>query len=90
MVVVSIEFDHPYFFGHGKGYSKRIYLLFDGIHYDIIVRSFAEGLEENYDVLIFDPSDKHALNGAKVIANNLRIDKKYTNTDKFKLRCGIC
>ena len=57
IIVISIEYDHPYYFGNGKGYNKRMYLLFDGIHYDVIVRSFAEGLEEGYDTLTFEPGD---------------------------------
>jgi len=46
-------------------------LLFDGIHYDVIVRSIGEGLEEEFDILTFDPNDTYALEGAKVIAKNL-------------------
>ena len=53
------------------GYKKRIYLLFDGIHYDILVRAIAEGLEEDYDVLNFEPLDDYALAGSQVIAHNL-------------------
>ncbi len=63
MAVVSIESDHVYVFGQGNGYKKRIYLLFDGIHYDIVVRAFAEGLEEAYDTTTFKPDDVYAMAG---------------------------
>lgn len=41
-----------------------IYLIFDGIHYDILIRSYAEGLEESYDVTVFKLNDDYALGGA--------------------------
>ena len=49
--VVSIEFNYPYYFGQGQNYNKRIYLLYDGIHYDVIVRAIAKDMPEQYDVL---------------------------------------
>ena len=67
-----------------------IFLLFDGIHYDVIVRSITEDFNKNFDTLTFSLDDKHALEGAKVIANNLAFLQQFTDVDRFNIQCGIC
>ena len=33
-------------FGQGSGYATRVYLLYDGLHYDLIVRQLVEGASQ--------------------------------------------
>jgi hypothetical protein len=43
--------------GEDQNYIQRIYLLYDGIHYDPVAYTFAKELPEDSDVTIFSPQD---------------------------------
>ena len=46
--------------GAGKGYSRRVYLLYDGIHYDCAVYSLAPLTAlEDFDIAQFRPTDAY-------------------------------
>jgi len=78
-------------FGQGCGYEKRIYLLYDGVHYDVMAQNpnGAEGAQEN-DITIFDPKDDMALMQAATICENHFNEKKFTNVYSYKIQCNIC
>jgi len=77
-------------FGSGQGYNQRIYVLYDGIHYDILARNISEDMDTDLDITVFDPIDKYAYDGALAIAKELNSKKQFTNTNKFSIQCGIC
>jgi len=75
---------------YGTQYPKRIYLLYEGIHYDIIVRAIAEDMPEAGDVTVFDLNDDSAYEGALYITKELNKKKQFTNTSTFSIQCMVC
>lgn len=78
-------------FGEGSGYKKRIYVLYDGVHYDVMAQNIdgAQGSQRN-DITIFDPKDELALIQAASICEDHFNRKKFTNVYTYKIKCNIC
>jgi len=77
-------------FGSEQGYKERIYVLYDGIHYDILVRNISEDMDNSMDITVFNTNDTYAHNGALALARELKAKKQFTNTNKFTIQCGVC
>lgn len=78
-------------FGQGKGRSTRAYLLYDGVHYDLIVKQLFDGAPEDCDVTIFDSSDDSAtMLEARMLVAEQNKARKFTDTGNFTLRCLVC
>mmetsp|Transcript_13456 Transcript_13456/g.29175 ORF Transcript_13456/g.29175 Transcript_13456/m.29175 type:complete len:319 (+) Transcript_13456:41-997(+) len=74
-------------YGEGQGFSQRALLIYDGLHYDSISLSIADGALE----LTQFPADDHGVLAAlKKFAAQFRASGEYTDTARFKLRCGDC
>lgn len=55
--------------GEEKQYKKRIYLLYDGIHYDPLVWNLApEANNKDWDVKVFNPDDYKLEQAAQAFA----------------------
>jgi len=77
-------------FGQGAGHAQRAMLLYDGIHYDLLVRTLFDGAPEELDVTLFRPDDARALEQAKLVAAEARRNRTFTDTASFTLRCLVC
>ena len=78
-------------FGQGKGRERRVYLLYDGVHYDLIVKQLFDGAPEDCDVTVFDASDDAAtMNEARMLVSEQHKARKFTDTGSFTLRCLVC
>lgn len=62
-------------------YKQRIILFYDGIHYDASKKGA---------VTQFDTSDDEVMSVAMAIALELNQAKKFTDVQKFQLRCLVC
>jgi ubiquitin thioesterase OTU1 len=81
-------------FGEGK-YSKRVLILYNGIHYDAIALSPIEDGPLDFDQTTFDccpagSDSDHLLQSAIKLASILKAKKKFTDLAGFTLSCGIC
>ncbi|KAG1656459.1 hypothetical protein FOA52_005890 [Chlamydomonas sp. UWO 241] len=80
-------------YGQDSGYTERVMLIYDGLHYDALAVSAFDGAPEELDVTIFSPlgPDGELINGgaARLVeaANGAR---QFTDTTNFTLRCGVC
>lgn len=78
-------------FGQGQGYPTRMLLLYDGVHYDLMVRQLFDGAPEELDVSVFDAL---AVDGvmaeAQVLVAEQHRRRKFTDTSSFTLRCLVC
>lgn len=77
-------------FGMDGGYATRAMLLYDGIHYDLIVKQLVSGASEELDVSIFDATDDAAMVEAERLVAEQHKARKFTDTSKFTLRCLVC
>jgi ubiquitin thioesterase OTU1 len=72
--------------------NRKIFLLFDGIHYDCLVRGKAGCLDVS--ATLFDVDDHEAPNQALAIASACKSNSMFTNvaskTGGFQLKCLVC
>ncbi|PHU13048.1 Ubiquitin thioesterase OTU1 [Capsicum chinense] len=81
-------------YGQGKNYQERVMLIYDGLHYDALAMSPAEGAPEEFDQTIFTvqrdgtvgPAERFALN----LVKEQQRKRSFTDTANFTLRCGVC
>ncbi|CAN6230419.1 unnamed protein product, partial [Urochloa humidicola] len=81
-------------YGQEKNYSERVMLIYDGLHYDALAMSPAEGAPEEFDQTIFPVNHNRSIGPAEGLALNLvkeaQRKRSYTDTANFTLRCGVC
>jgi ubiquitin thioesterase OTU1 len=70
--------------------AKRMYLLYDGLHYDPFALAAAEGAPEAQDECMFAQEDAAAREGAQQLTAKLHEAHAFTDTTKFSLRCLVC
>ncbi|KAI4388188.1 hypothetical protein MLD38_000541 [Melastoma candidum] len=81
-------------YGQEMKYSERVMLIYDGLHYDALVMSPAEGAPEEFDQTIFEVRKDGTIGPVEQLARNFVLDqhrkRKFTDTANFTLRCGVC
>lgn len=81
-------------YGQGKSYCERVMLIYDGLHYDALAMSPADGAPEEFDQTIFVVNHDRTIGAYESLALNLVKDQQrkrsYTDTANFTLRCGVC
>ncbi|XP_037042988.1 ubiquitin thioesterase OTU1-like [Bradysia coprophila] len=73
-------------FGEDKDFTSRVFLLYDGIHYDALY------LESATDPVrtVFDVSDEAVAVRAQQIAAEARSSRQFTDVNRFSLKCMQC
>ncbi|PWA86876.1 ubiquitin thioesterase OTU1 [Artemisia annua] len=81
-------------YGQEKKYGERVMLIYDGLHYDALAMSPADGAPEEFDQTIFTVNSDRNIGTFESLALNLVKDQQrkrsYTDTANFTLRCGVC
>nr|GEU72978.1 ubiquitin thioesterase OTU1 [Tanacetum cinerariifolium] len=81
-------------YGQEKRYAERVMLIYDGLHYDSLAMSPADGAPEEFDQTIFAVTSDRTIGTFESLALNLVKDQQrkrsYTDTANFTLRCGVC
>uniref|UniRef100_A0A8C5LMX5 Ubiquitin thioesterase OTU n=1 Tax=Leptobrachium leishanense TaxID=445787 RepID=A0A8C5LMX5_9ANUR len=75
-------------FGEDAGYTKRVMLIYDGIHYDPLQRLFSP--HGTPPMTIFSTLDDEALVQALALAEEARKKRQFTDVNRFALRCMVC
>lgn len=74
-------------FGEDKNFGLRVFLLFDGIHYDPL---YMETSQSAAPATIFPVEEQGVYQQAEQLANEAKSSRQFTNVDKFNLRCLQC
>ncbi|KAH8324022.1 hypothetical protein KR074_007410 [Drosophila pseudoananassae] len=74
-------------FGEDKNFGLRVFLLFDGIHYDPL---YMETAQSTAPATIFPVEEMGVYHQAEQLANEAKSSRQFTNVDKFTLRCMQC
>mmetsp|Transcript_33761 Transcript_33761/g.54067 ORF Transcript_33761/g.54067 Transcript_33761/m.54067 type:complete len:216 (-) Transcript_33761:35-682(-) len=85
IAAVDIQTLRVSFFGEGQGLSKRAFLIYDGIHYDVLVRRGGSGEQK-----LFETSDVAMVEQAKEVAKEAQTARNFTDVANFTLRCLVC
>jgi ubiquitin thioesterase OTU1 len=86
VAVVDIKTGRCSVFGEDKAYAERLYLLYDGIHYDALVRRNGDGSVTTR----FASTDAGALAGALRVAREAQAARQFTDMATFTLQCLVC
>ena len=73
-------------FGHGKGLQERVYILYDGTHYNLIVHKKPNGDK----VRRFSPTDEQAYQGVLELAKECKSRNEDVDPAIFSLICYEC
>ena len=75
-------------FGEDKFYKERIFVIYDGIHYDPLIM---EPLEPSQLIqTVFPTSDAAVLGQAMEIASEAKASRQNTDVANFSIRCLVC
>jgi len=72
IAIVDVQTNRIDIFGQDKNYTSRIYLLYNGIHYDPLVLNFDESSEPDTDITIFDSEDDSIANKFKILIKDIQ------------------
>lgn len=86
MGVVVIHDMEVLMFNHRRGFAERIYVLFDGTHYNLIVHKRANG----EIVRRFGPKDEQAYQGCLELAKVCKSKNEDIDPAIFSLVCYEC
>ncbi|OWR41790.1 ubiquitin thioesterase Otu1 [Danaus plexippus] len=73
-------------FGEDKNYGQRVFLLFDGVHYDPLYLEQSDGGIQT----IFPSEDMDIYREAEQLAKEAKSSRQFTDLNKFTLKCMIC
>jgi len=79
-----------YCYGEDQSYSKRVYLIYDGIHYDALAIASSPYGSESSDITIFNRNDENALKKLQKLVEDENKAGKFTDTSNFTLLCLNC
>ena len=74
-------------FGEDQHYAQRVFLIFDGIHYDPL---YLEPLDGGSIQTIFPTEDERILLEAAELAREVKSSRQFTDVQKFTLMCNDC
>lgn len=79
--------------GGDQGYTERVAVVFDGIHYDAVALAAFEDAPEELDITVWSTGGAEApllAEAAKQLVDNLRSARQFTDTANYTLRCDVC
>ncbi|KAL9940435.1 hypothetical protein V8E36_001140 [Tilletia maclaganii] len=77
-------------FGEGDGYAHCCYLVYSGIHYDVLALLPFPDAPTEYSTTLFETESKPIEEAAERLVAELRARKYFTDTASFALTCGQC
>lgn len=85
--VVNTESTRVDRFGEDECYANRVFLIYDGIHYDPLGVMTSDGTPIQ---TVFNCNDEMWIAEAQVLGDEARKMNQFTNLSNFQLRCLIC
>lgn len=74
-------------FGEDQNFSHRVFLLFDGIHYDPL---YLEPFEGGTIQTIFPSDNLSLLAEAETLVKEANSSRQFTDVNRFTLKCQVC
>ena len=75
-------------FGEDQHYSKKVLLIYDGIHYDPLMMEPVDPSQSPYTQ--FSCHDEKVLAQAQELAAEAKSSRQFTDVSSFTLRCLVC
>ncbi|CAM9567421.1 unnamed protein product [Pylaiella littoralis] len=90
ITVVDIQTNNAYSYGEGCGFDRRVFIIYDGIHYDAMAEAASDTAPEADDVTVFDPEAREKEVSAKAVAADLKARNQFTDMGNASLKCMVC
>jgi ubiquitin thioesterase OTU1 len=93
IVAVDTQNERLNRFGEDKNYAKRIFLIYDGIHYDALYFEFFNSKDSATSQNVttkFPCSATSVLDMALQLAREAKANRQFTDVQNFTLRCLVC
>ena len=88
IVCIDVKTNRADIYGEDKNYDQRIYLLYNGVHYDPLVMNFDMTADPSTDITVFDSNDMEVFELMKCLL------LEYKNQGEFvefnSLECKDC
>ena len=89
IVSFDIQFNRADTFGAECNYINRIFVLYNGIHYDPLVMATNE--ETSGDIKVFDSTDDNIMINFQSFANSMKERGEYVDlSNSLNLKCSSC
>jgi len=89
IAVINIQANNVMIFGEDKNYLQRIYLIYNGIHYDPLVMAMSDNSKD--DITIFSSDDYETIISFQNFAKTFHDRGDFVNLSKMNsLQCNIC
>jgi ubiquitin thioesterase OTU1 len=89
IVCIDVKTNRADIYGEDKHFEQRIYLLYNGTHYDPLVMNFDSESEPLTDITIFESFDTEIMELMKCLVLNYKDLGDYTDTN-YNLECRDC
>jgi ubiquitin thioesterase OTU1 len=93
IAAVDVQTGKVYVYGNEYDFMDRVYVLYDGVHYDAIVSALVDASsrsKEDDDVTTFPAQDETVLAACSTLAADLRSKKQFVNLAGCDLKCLVC
>jgi ubiquitin thioesterase OTU1 len=88
IAVVDVQTNRIDLFGQDKAYTNRIFILYNGIHYDPLVMNSDVGADPSTDITIFDSNDNEKFDMMKCLVLEYKNQGDYV--EFYCLECKSC
>lgn len=86
----SIETGIPFLYGEGNDFRERIYIVYNGVHYDALVIAFDGGIKEVDNIKIFSSQDLDYFEDFKKLIEKYKKKGMYYNPNQIQVLCKTC
>ncbi|KAG1696187.1 hypothetical protein DVH05_018720 [Phytophthora capsici] len=90
MVVFDVTSMSRLCYGEDQGFTQRMFLLYDGIHYDLVVEAPSATASESQDVTLFAINDFTKVERASEVAVEAHQKHEFTDVSRFSIMCLVC
>ncbi|EEY53430.1 ubiquitin thioesterase OTU1-like protein [Phytophthora infestans T30-4] len=90
MVVFDVTSMSRLCYGEDQGFTQRLFLLYDGIHYDLVVEAPSATASESQDVTLFAINDFSKVEQASEVAVEAHQKHEFTDVSRFSTMCLVC
>ncbi len=88
IVCIDVKTNRADIYGEDKNYYQRIYLLYNGIHYDPLVMNFDMGADPLTDITIFDSDDIATFELMKCLLLEYKHQGDFV--EFYSMECKVC
>jgi len=91
IAIVDVQTNRIDLFGQDKNYSNRIFILYNGIHYDPLVINFDESADPDSDITIFKTNEDNIFDIFKTYVKTFNEKGDFIDIGKMSsLECTDC